>query len=106
MLLIHQIKRRNKMKAIAMVELPDDAFDDETWGDGKWMIDDEGAIRYKEDDAWMHYKDIDGIELRPLPEMKEETVMFQTSNYDVDWYEDSYAVAYNDCLRDVLGETE
>jgi hypothetical protein len=97
-----------KMKAIAIVELPNDAFDDEAWGDGKWIIDDLGIIRYMKDDAWMFFKDIDvdGIELRPLPEMKEETVMFQTSNYDVDWYEDSYAVAYNDCLRDVLGETE
>lgn len=67
------------MKVIAMVEIPDDAFDDEAWGDGKWMIDDEGAIRYKEDDAWMHYKDIDvdGIELRPLP---------QKNKYDVEKY--------------------
>ena len=44
--------------------------------------------------------------LRPLPEMKEERVMYLTNKYDVDYYEDSCAVAYNDCLREILGETE
>ena len=63
------------MKVVAIVELPDDAFDDEAWGDGKWIIDDEGAIRYLEDgNCWMHYKDIDvdGIELRPYLAKKKE----------------------------------
>ena len=50
---------------IAIVELPDDA---EEWGDGIWIIDGEGGIRYREDNAWMHYKDIEEIKLRPMPD--------------------------------------
>ena len=89
------------MKAIAIVELPDDAFE---WG-GKWMIDDKGAIRYN----WMHYKDIDacGIELRPLPKEKDNRLYI--SNHptnEIDIEEDEFANGWNACLEEILGETE
>ena len=89
------------MKAMAIVELPDDAFDDEAWGDGKWIIDDEGAIRYKEDDAWMHYKniDVDGIELRPLPEM----VKVSDDAYVSDYLD--FDLGWNACLDEITGES-
>lgn len=97
------------MKAIAIVELPDDAFDDEAWGDGKWIIDDEGAIRYKEDDAWMHYKDIDvdGIELRPLPEKVDFISSFPEDPYDWTFLyleAKGYEEGWNACLDEILGE--
>jgi len=93
------------MKAIAIIELPDDAFEYEAWGDGKWEIDDEGCIRYLEDgNAWCHYKDIDidGIELKPMPE-----------KMDVEKIRNLYgdeqatcAIGYNACLDEITGETE
>lgn len=92
------------MKAIAIVELPDDVFDDESWGDGEWMIDDEGAIRYKEDNAWLHYKDIDidGIELRPMPEKMDVEKTRKLYGDD----QATCAIGYNVCIKDILGETE
>ena len=89
------------MKAIAIVELPDDAFELEAWGDGKWIITDEGEIRYLEDEnSWLHYKDIDvdGIELKPMPEKKE--------TFDGRLTYDKLAeyIVYNKCIEEILGE--
>lgn len=91
------------MKAIAIVELPDDAFE---WG-GKWMIDDKGAIRYN----WMHYKDIDayGIELRPLPKKAEMTDDWRVSDLietESGRMARCYFKGYNACLKEITGETD
>jgi hypothetical protein len=96
------------MKAIAIVELPDDAFDDEAWGDGKWMIDDLGTIRYMEDDAWMYYEDIDvgGIELRPLPQKKNAIIHQGEINKEIpiEFLEKVANQGYNACIDEILGE--
>ena len=94
------------MKAIAIVELPNDAFDDEAWGDGKWIIDDEGSIRYKEDDAWMHYKDIDvdGIELRPMPKRMSEVTPNTDWEQSATIYSQGLHDGWNMCLEETLGE--
>lgn len=98
------------MKAIAIVEIPDDAFDDEAWGDGKWMIDDEGAIRYLEDgNCWMHYKDIecDGIELRPMPPSSEENGRYVREKCFTESLSENYLdyeCGWDACLDEILGE--
>ena len=54
------------MKAYAIIELPDDAFDvHERWA----ILNEGGSIRYLDDNAWVHFEDVDELELRPLPEM-------------------------------------
>lgn len=108
------------MKAIAIVELPDDAFDEYD----TWIIDDEGEIRYLDDGAWMHYKDIDanGIELRPLPEKQKLTVtgknqiekkriiksksLEQIKKGFINNSEVAFYCGYNACLAEIEGETE
>ena len=87
------------MKYIAIVDLPDDAPEYV-----EWHIDDEGSIRYLEDEnCWMHYKDIDvdGIRLVPLPEKKISASDFFKWNAN-DWYHEGW----NDCIDEILGETE
>lgn len=96
------------MEAIAIVELPIDAFDnDGSWGDGKWMIDDEGAIRYLDDNVWVHYKDIGGIELRPMPEKLDIHSWFEKyhSGGDVET-RDAKCYGWNKCLDELLGEND
>lgn len=65
------------MLAYTLVELPDDAFDEYN----TWAIDDEGEIRYLDEDAWMHYKtpELGDLVLCPLPD--------KDSNNE-DWYGD------------------
>lgn len=90
------------MKAIAIVDLPDDAFEDDT----RWIIDDEGSVRYLGDIGWMRYKDINEIELRPLPQFKEEAIPYQVNEDVIDAYQDPYTTGWNDCLKEITGDTE
>lgn len=89
------------MKAIAIVDLPDDALE---WGDGEWIIDDMGAIRYSEDNAWVHYKDIKYFPLKPVPERKEMTDIV-LKGHTGELLEARYD-GFNACLQEILGEEE
>lgn len=61
------------MKAIAIVELPDDAFDK-----GKWYLD---KIYYTENESLFDDYAKDMWELKPLPEPKD--IGYPNEDYDV-----------------------
>lgn len=83
------------MKAIAIIEIPDD-------GNGKWYID--GVIRYTEDESLMKKFDADMIPLKPLPQKKEETFAYWIARGCND--PESYINGWNACLEEITGETE
>ena len=94
------------MKYFAIVDLPDDAPE---WGDGKWIIDDEGSIRYLEDDnCWMHYKDFgpEGIELKPLPDYVEPIHEDDCWEKPTNSWLNGERTGWNECLDEILGENE
>ena len=88
------------MKYIAIVDLPDDAPEY-----GEWQIDDEGSIRYLEDEnCWTHYKDIDvdGIRLVPLPTKADvDNVAFKSKS---NAYRQGFISGYNCCIDEISGE--
>lgn len=49
------------MKYIAIVDIPDD------YDAKEWAIDDDGTIRYLEENVWMQFKEFDMIRLKPMP---------------------------------------
>lgn len=72
------------MKAIAIIEIPDDGFEK-----GKWYID--GYIRYTEDESTMKRFDKDMIHIKPLPKKK-----------NTDFHPNIvYANGWNDCIEEL-----
>ena len=83
------------MKAIVLVDIPDDC---EEYGSGDWYITgDDLNIRYEEDGALMHYKNIkdDMLELKPMPKELDPGISDDYVNY---------CQGFNDCLDEILGE--
>lgn len=78
----------NGMKAIAIIEVPEG-------GKGKWYID--GEIRYTENESLMKKFDKEMIPLKPLPQKKD---------IELPWLYAEYENGWNDCLDEILGETE
>lgn len=76
----------NRMKAIAIVEVPEG-------GEGKWYIN--GEIRYTENESLMKKFDVEMIPLKPMPH-----------KLQADWYTDGYKEGFNACLDEITGETE
>ena len=77
------------MKAIAIVELPDDAFDK-----GRWYLD---KIYYIEKESLFDDYANEMWELKPLPQKVE---------LDMNEYYEGMADGWNACLDEILGETE
>ena len=75
------------MKAILVIELDDDVNLEEV------------EIRYAIQDMYgMPVKaEVDGCPLKPMPHSK------QMENR---WFSDDYSKGWNDCLEEILGETE
>ena len=76
------------MKAIAIVELPDDAFDK-----GRWYLD---KIYYTEKESLFNDYANEMWELKPLPK-KEEGIGKEPLNID-DALNEGYVSGWNDCL--------
>ena len=76
----------NRMKAIAIVEVPEG-------GEGKWYIN--GEIRYTENESLMKKFDVEMIPLKPMPH-----------KLQADWYTDGYKEGFNACLDEITGEKE
>lgn len=99
------------MKAIAIIEIPDD-------GKGKWYID--GMIRYTEDESLMKKFDAEMIPLKPMPQKKVVTVkrIEDIHSYSITEVADKisakiilktnevFALGWNECLAEITGETE
>ena len=85
------------MKAIVLVDIPDDY---EEYGSGDWYITgDDLNIRYEEDGALMHYKNIkdDILKLKLLPNYKINSNQSGIYKSDLDR-------GYDNCLEELLGE--
>lgn len=91
------------MKAILVVDIPDEMCDDyDEW----YLVSyDEIQLRYEEDGALMHYKDLGmNLELKPMPEKKEvKTDFIGVGDYDFD---DIYNAGFNGCIDEIEGETK
>lgn len=77
------------MKAIAIVELPDDAFDK-----GRWYLD---KFVYTEKESLFDDYANDMWELKPLPQKLPRNELGNMSLYKSGW---------NACLDEIMGETE
>lgn len=84
------------MKAIAIINLPDDAFEK-----GNWYID--GVIRYTENESLMKKFDVEMIPLKPLPK-KPNPVNTVLEPYiklsDAEKWE-LYCIGFNDALKEM-----
>lgn len=79
------------MKAIAIVELPDDAFDK-----GRWYL---SNIYYTEKKSLFDIFANDMWELKPLPEPKD--IGYPNDNYDV-----GFSDGWDACLEQIFGDTK
>ena len=91
------------MKAILIIDIPDD-YDE--YGSGDWYVvsdNDDLKIVYEEDGSLMHYKYIedDIAELKPMPSKKGK--YGELNHYDTDIH---YEIGWNDCINEILGESE
>lgn len=84
------------MKAIAIIDLPDDAFEK-----GNWYVD--GEIRYTENEPLMKKFDNNMISLKPLPK-KPNPVDMGLESYikpsDAEKWE-FYCIGFNDALKEI-----
>lgn len=86
------------MKKILVIDIPDEMCDD--YDEWYLVSGDEIQLRYEEDGALMHYKDLGmNLELKPMPEKKgvslKEAIGEKCSCYSDGW---------NDCIDEILGE--
>ena len=88
------------MKAIAIVELPDDAFDK-----GKWFFD---KIVYTENEAIFDDYAMEMWEIKPLPRMKNTSKLQGFGNSQIIWTDRiiHQNEGWNDCLDEIMGEAE
>lgn len=87
------------MKAIAIVELPDDAFDK-----GRWYLD---KIYYTEKESLFDNYANEMWEVKPLPEECDDAIEIYNAHGEVDCYQlTDYARGYNACLEDIIGKEE
>lgn len=85
------------MKAIAIVELPDDAFDK-----GKWYLD---KIYYTEKESLFDDYALEMWELKPLPKEEESAdEVVELGSYNEGYgngYECGFADGWNACLKEI-----
>lgn len=84
------------MKAIAIVELPDDAFDK-----GRWYME---KICYIEKESLFEDYAYEMWELKPLPQQR--TKIVTENGKEPSLVTVAYLKGWNDCLDEILGETE
>lgn len=97
------------MKMIAIIEVPDDMYDDyPDWYITSWFDDLE--IRYEEDGSYMNFKTLgDEIKLKPLPPkisqywFRQEMIADGLQNNDgsVAVFSKDYEEGWNNCLEEI-----
>ena len=86
------------MKLFTVIEIPDEDYKLSK----KWALNIDGDIGYLDEDGdiWIPYKISQcDYELRPLPRRLD-------TQEDVSWYNANKIDGWNDCLREITGETE
>lgn len=97
------------MKMIAIIEVPDDMYDDyQDWYITSECFDDL-VLRYEEDDAYMGFKMLgDELKLKPLPDKKTETIDVTGICYGKEVEEALKKcwinIGWNNCLEEIEGE--
>ena len=90
------------MKAILLIDIPDDVYD--CYQNWSVTSNDEIELRYEEDGSLMHFMNLGmNLELKPMPEKKElnEFKYRMLVNGEQIFSED---IGYNKCIDEILGD--